>query len=56
MPELERIIGHFQDSIAVKQRAMAELAPSIATAAEVMVRLPAEWWQNTQLRERRLGG
>jgi len=36
MSATDRIIKHFEDSIAVKQRAAAELAPTIARAAELM--------------------
>jgi D-sedoheptulose 7-phosphate isomerase len=36
MPELDRIRAHFEESIEVKQKAMASLAPSIAEAAQVM--------------------
>ncbi len=36
MSVTDRIIKHFQDSIAVKQRAAAELAPAIASAADLM--------------------
>jgi len=36
MPSTDRINKHFEDSIAVKQRASALLAPAIAAAAEIM--------------------
>jgi D-sedoheptulose 7-phosphate isomerase len=36
MSATDRIRKHFEDSIAVKQRAAAELAPSIAAAADLM--------------------
>lgn len=36
MPATDRIIKHFEDSIAVKQRAAATLAPTIALAADLM--------------------
>ncbi len=36
MPGTDRIIKHFEDSIAVKQRAPAILAPHIAAAADLM--------------------
>jgi len=36
MSATDRIIKHFEDSIAVKQRVAAELAPTIARAADLM--------------------
>ncbi len=36
MSATDRIIKHFEDSIAVKQRAAAELAPTIARAADLI--------------------
>jgi len=36
MPATDRISKHFEDSIAVKQRASTALAPTIAAAAELM--------------------
>jgi D-sedoheptulose 7-phosphate isomerase len=36
MPATDRINKHFEDSIAVKQRASTVLAPAIAAAAEIM--------------------
>jgi len=37
MPATDLITQHFEDSIAVKQRATSELTPFIATAADLMV-------------------
>lgn len=37
MDDRERIINHFEESIAVKQEAMASLAPQIEQAGQVMV-------------------
>ena len=37
MPAKDRIIGHFQESIAVKQAAMESLAPSISAGADAMI-------------------
>jgi len=36
MPATDRIRKHFEDSIAVKQRVVAELIPTIASAADLM--------------------
>jgi len=36
MADLQRILSHFEESIAVKKDSMAVLAPSIAAAAELM--------------------
>jgi len=37
MSDLQRIISHFEESIAVKQQAMAMLAPQIEQAGQLMV-------------------
>ena len=37
MPATDRITQHFEDSIAVKQRASTELTPNMAAAADLMV-------------------
>jgi len=36
MTDMQRILGHFEESIAVKQDAMSTLVPNIAAAAEIM--------------------
>lgn len=36
MPDIQTILGHFEESIAVKTASMSVLGPSIAAAAEVM--------------------
>ena len=37
MDLIERVSGHFRDSIAIKQQVMDELSPAVALAAERMV-------------------
>ncbi len=36
MPDIQTILGHFEESIAVKTESMSVLGPSIAAAAELM--------------------